>query len=96
MLPIKREMGFTRSDLLRCIGDAFGASVQVADNEITVLLAGEQDRRVVIRLSAQYERRIALLRLPVLDVEIAFHGVDRVAAQAFMERFDMYTRRGGG
>lgn len=45
---------------------------------------------------AQPPRVIALLRLPRLAVRFAFDGVDAAQRLAFMQRFDLYTQRGGG
>jgi hypothetical protein len=87
------EMGFARVDLIRCIGDAFGDRAAFAGDAVVIALL---EGSVRIRFSGDRERRIALMRLPVLDVDIAFDGVDDAAALAFLERFDAYTRRGGG
>jgi hypothetical protein len=91
--PVKLEMGFTRADLIRCIGDAFSDRAAFAGDAVVIALP---EGPVRIRFSGDRERRIALLRLPVLDVDISFDGVGEAAALAFLERFDSYTRRGGG
>lgn len=41
-------------------------------------------------------RVIALVRLPRLLLRFAFAGVDDAQRHAFMQRFDLYTQRGGG
>jgi hypothetical protein len=42
------------------------------------------------------ERRVALVRLPRLEVHFAFDGVAPAARAEFMRYFDLYTQRGGG
>jgi hypothetical protein len=91
--PVTLEMGFSRADLIRCIGDAFGGRAAFAGDAVVIALP---EGSVRIKFSGDRERRIALLRLPVLDVDISFNGVCEAAARAFLERFDAYTRRGGG
>ncbi|MBL8308097.1 MAG: hypothetical protein JNM33_15500 [Rubrivivax sp.] len=41
-------------------------------------------------------RRIALLRLPRLQVDFEFVGVAEAERQAFLRRFDLCMQRGGG
>ena len=41
-------------------------------------------------------RRIALLSLPRLDVRFRFEAVPADERGHFMQRFDLYTQRGGG
>lgn len=42
------------------------------------------------------ERRIALIRLPRLEVEFRFESVPADTRAAFLKRFDLHTQRGGG
>lgn len=49
-----------------------------------------------VRWHAGEPRRIALLSLPRLWVRFEFTAVEPGARVAFMKRFDLYTRRGGG
>jgi len=44
----------------------------------------------------QAPRQIALIRLPRLQVRFDFRHVPDAGRQAFMQRFDLYTQRGGG
>jgi hypothetical protein len=93
MTALKREMGFTRVELLYCMREAFGDAMTVDGEMITVRM---REGSVQLVLSAERERRIAMLRLPYLEVEIDFGAVHEAAAFRFLERFDSYTRRGGG
>lgn len=49
-----------------------------------------------LRLLGERQRRIALLRLPVVDVEFGFRGYAQAEIDAVMARFFTYFRRGGG
>lgn len=46
--------------------------------------------------SALPPRVIALVRLPRLGVRFVFSDVPQAERHAFMQRFDLYTQRGGG
>lgn len=52
--------------------------------------------RLAIRWTALPERRVALVRLPRLEVQFAFDGVAPEVRAEFMRHFDLYTQRGGG
>jgi hypothetical protein len=51
---------------------------------------------VRIRAEERPPRRLAAVTLPVLAVRFRFEGLDAAARTAFLARFDLYTRRGGG
>lgn len=54
------------------------------------------ERRWSLRLIQPRERRLASLRLPVVDVELVFSGYAPAEVDAFMARFHAHFRRGGG
>jgi hypothetical protein len=49
-----------------------------------------------LRWQPKIEQRIALIRLPRLEVSFEFDGVPIEARTEFMRYFDLYTQRGGG
>ena len=57
---------------------------------------GEDPQTITLRLSAEGQRRLGLLRLPVTNVAFEFCGFDEPAIRSFMERFELAYRRGGG
>ncbi len=91
---LDREMGCTREDLLRWLPDATGHAPARLEGDAIVLSAAGGEVRIVARELPP--RRIALVSLPVLAVSFRFEGVDAAAREAFLARFDLYTRRGGG
>jgi hypothetical protein len=91
---LEREMGCTREDLLRWLPAASGhAPARQEGDELVLAVAGGE-----VRVCAEVRppRRIALVELPVLAVRFRFEGLDAAARDAFLARFDLYTRRGGG
>ncbi len=93
-LVLDREMGCTRDEFMRWLGGATRhVPSRIEGHEIALAVgAGE----VRIALSERPPRRIARVSLPVLAVRFRFLGLDAPAREAFLARFDAYTRRGGG
>lgn len=89
------EMGFTEPDFIRTIGQFMdGEPYKVNGSRIEIPGAG---KTVTISLSGHRERRIGpTIRLPLMDVEFVFAGFPEEERKAFMQRFDMIFRRGGG
>ena len=91
---LDREMGCTREDLLRWLPGATGNVPVRREGDALVLAvdAGE------VRLTAAERppRRLGQVELPVLAVRFVFEGLDATAREAFLARFDLWTRRGGG
>jgi hypothetical protein len=91
---LEREMGCTREDLLRWLPGATGhAPARVEGDSVVLSIAGGEVR---ITARPRPPRRIALVALPVLAISFRFDGVAPADREAFLERFDLYTRRGGG
>ena len=91
---LRREMGITHKEFLRSLAPAVApATFTVEGRTISVLGA---PGKVEITLSEERERRIALLRLPVVDVEIALSGFEPDALDRFLVQFDRAFQRGGG
>lgn len=91
---LDREMGCTREELLRWLpGASGGAPARRDGGDVVLSVAGGE-----VRIGAEERppRRIAGLSLPVLRVRFRFEGMDAAAREAFLARFDLYTRRGGG
>ena len=58
---------------------------------------GDSTRGLTIRLRDLPPRRLSgLLSLPRIEVTLTFRGHTPEARQAFLERFDLAFRRGGG
>lgn len=91
-----REYGCTEAEWRGWLrGPAVGevpATPQGADAARVTLAEGH----LSLRWTVLPERRIALVRLPRLQVDFRFEGVPLAARQAWLKRFDLHTQRGGG
>jgi hypothetical protein len=91
---LEREMGCTREEFMRWLpGAARHARAVIQGDGLSLAVAGG---RVEIGLEERPDRRIALVVLPVLAVRFRFLGLGGAARAEFLERFDAFTRRGGG
>jgi hypothetical protein len=91
---LHREMGCTREDLLRWLPEATGHAPARVDRDAIVLSVAGGEVRITTHVRPP--RRIGLVSIPVLSVSFRFDGVEEAARDAFLARFDLYTRRGGG
>jgi hypothetical protein len=92
----EREHGCTEADWLRDLPGAVGShELQLAGpGAAEVPLQGGT---LSLRWQVLPERRIALIRLPRMQVRYAFSdGVSLEARVQFMRLFDLHMRRGGG
>jgi hypothetical protein len=91
---ITREMGLTHQDFFRTLPKVLDdRAFQITDTTVTVW---EAERRLMIFLSPQRERRIAMLRLPITEVSLHFVGYSELEVDRFMNRFARHFQRGGG
>lgn len=89
-----REMGITHADFFRILPSAIDQHpYHRRDHGIEVDFG---DRSVEIDLGDEKIRGIALLQLPYIEMSFVFHGFSVEQRKAFMGRFDLYFRRGGG
>lgn len=89
-----REMGLTHAEFFRTLPSAIaGQPFQRKGSRVTIDYG---ERSVVIELGPERTRRIALLALPYTEVRFAFVGFANDQREQFMQRFDLYFRRGGG
>lgn len=91
---LNREMSISHTEFFRSLVPAVAPATFEADG-LTITVHGAPGA-VTIRLSEERERRIALLCLPVVDVQIELEGFSDEAYEAFMRQFDRSFQRGGG
>lgn len=95
---VRREMGCTPEDLLRWLPEALGdlypqTSLMVDDQK----LLARESARILMQGATLKSRKIALLRIPVLELGITFDAsFSAEQIESILDRFDLYTRRGGG
>lgn len=91
---LSREMGLTHAEFFRTLPSAMGATSYRVDGDR--VFAEDNNRRLIIRLDAQQERRIALLHIPYTWVHFDFEGYQPQEIDAFMAYFESRFQRGGG
>ncbi len=87
-------MGIDHAELFRRLPAAVGfRDYRVVEDAI---ILQEDHRSIEIRYSDEEIRRLGAMRLPITRLEFRFAGYSEDEINAFMSRFDLYFRRGGG
>jgi hypothetical protein len=91
----EREQGITEADWLACLPGAVGPHRLELQppGRATVHIGGGH---LTLHWQVLPERRIALLRMPRLQVAYRFEALADDERQRFMRFFDLYLQRGGG
>jgi hypothetical protein len=91
---IVKDMTITHPEFFRTLQRLLHDSPhERAHDGVTFQLGGG---RVEIRLGPEQDRRLGRFRLPRTLVEMRFDDCERGAVDAFVARFDLHFRRGGG
>lgn len=91
------EMGITRADFRRIFPRLFEAgqcALEAGADGATV--NWPDGRHLHVTVSVERQRRIALLRIPYVDLDFRFEGFAAGDVDAFMVRFDRAFHKGGG
>lgn len=91
-----REQGFTAAEWRAVLPGAVAPHVLTpgpGPDEVRVGIGGGW---LHMRWATLPPRKIALIRMPRLEVHYRFDAVPEAERQQFMRRFDLYTQRGGG
>ena len=88
------DMGLTHAEFFKTLPAAIGHLAYTRDGN--VIRVDYEGRCVQFELGPQQVREIALLRMPHTPVKFNFHRFSDAQRETFMERFDLYFRRGGG
>ncbi len=90
----EREMGCTSEELRAWLpGASKGRAIEWREQAALIAI---DEGHAMLSWRTLEPRRIALITLPRLHVQIEARGVDEAAWQRFMKHFDLYTQRGGG
>ena len=90
----ERDMATTETEWLMALPRAVGDHAWVlGDGQAQVQIG---DGHLQLQWHPLPPRVIALLRMPRLQVQFVFDGVQEDARQGFMKRFDLTMQRGGG
>ena len=90
-----RDMACARAEWERLLLQALTGQVwtRLDDTQVRIDLEGGT---LTLRWAEGPPRRMALLRLPTLQLLLHFDGVPPAARRSFMKHLDLYTHRGGG
>ena len=89
-----REMGFTLEELMHPLPAAVAPHPFRLEGRCIYIEHPAGEVRITLQQST--ERRIASMVIPCTVVEFGFYGLDAEQRRQFMQRFDLYTQRGGG
>jgi len=93
-LPLRLEMTTTRADFLRLLPAAVNHVAFSEEGEVFVYRDGARGWRIgFVSLPPLH---IGMVRLDRRQVDFDFTGYSAAEIDAFMARFEMYFRRGGG
>jgi hypothetical protein len=96
-MHFERLMGCTAHDLQRWLPEALGSYYPLCSLEIDGIRIIHTENPFIQMVGfTKSDRQIALLRIPQLLLQLKFINLTEHQIQALLERFDLYTRRGGG
>lgn len=95
------EMGYTPQEFARALfgnftGETSPYRAQALDNSSWRVNHHDDSLSIDISIQAQAPRKLALLELPVLQVEFAIMTGDAQSQDDFFEKFFKYFHKGGG
>jgi len=93
-LALCQEMSISRAAFLRCLPAAVGGVAFIdAGTDIRYRDGGKGWR---IAITPMPDIVLGAIRLPRQRVEIFLTGYDAASTRRFLDRFELYFRRGGG
>jgi len=91
---LERDMALTHAEFLRSLPNAApGMKLEKTDGVIQLY---DPPRRLRIELGPERRHRLGSLTLPRTSIRLLFEGFSETERTAFLERFDLAYRRGGG
>ena len=91
----RNEMGITHSDFERIFPRLVGDAEEL-DLGLVTTVNWVDGRRLIIHMSKEQQRKIAILRIPFVDIRFVFEDFLAEEAKRFMVRFDLAFHKGGG
>lgn len=91
---VTKDMAITHADFFRTAQPLIeGEDHELRESGLTIRRGAA---RIDIVLGSETTRSLGNFRLPRTPVEIRFTSCEPAAVEAFLDRFDMRFRRGGG
>jgi hypothetical protein len=96
-MVFKRLMGCNVEDLIRWLPEALGSYYEHSTLDVDGLLYRDTPNPL-IRLMGKTkpDHQVSLLRIPQLELSIELSDLMHDEATTIIQRFDLYTQRGGG
>ncbi len=91
---IERDFGLMVSDFTRIFPRIWPTAQRIDDATVGVAL--KPSGQVNVKLSAQKFRKLAMLRIPYLDITFHFEGTTEEQRAEFFEDFERSFQKGGG
>ena len=87
-------MGTSHKDFFRTLPNA----VTPYDYQIegSFIYLANENKKIKISLSKEWQRKIANISIPVTEVRLDFSNFQEDEITVFMRKFDSYFRKGGG
>ena len=98
VITVQREMGTTHREFIRSLTAAIRPATYTSiegSNGVDIEIHGAPGN-MRIHLAPERVRRIALLRLPIVDVTLVLEGFPPESIEPFFTQFDRAFQRGGG
>ncbi len=88
-------MGISHADFRRIFPRVVGDAVR-AEIDLQSRVEWQDGAVLEVNVSPELIRRIALLRLPYVNIRFVFQGFSETRRSEFMRRFDRAFQKGGG
>ena len=96
-MVFKRLMGCNAEDLIRWLPEALGSYYEHSMLDIDGLLYRDSPNHLIRLIGkTKPEHQVSLLRIPQLELRIEMSDLAHDESIRMIQRFDLYTRRGGG
>ena len=96
-MVFKRLMGCNVKDLIRWLPEALGSYYEHSMLDIDGLLYRDSPNPLIRLIGkTKPDHQVSLLRIPQLELSIELSDLMHDEVTTIIQRFDLYTRRGGG
>jgi hypothetical protein len=96
-MVFKRLMGCNVEDLIRWLPEALGSYYEHSTLDVDGLLYRDTPNPLIrIIGKTKPDHQVSLLRIPQLELSIELSDLMHDEVTTIIQRFDLYTRRGGG
>lgn len=96
-MVFKRLMGCNVEDLIRWLPEALGSYYEHSTLDVDGLLYRDSpDPLIRLIGKTKPDHQVSLLRIPQLELSIELSDLMHDEVTTIIQRFDLYTRRGGG